>query len=109
MAISDYVRAVQKGYEDCMLSFTPSSLKVRESSLVIANDLIIAKAKEIHKCLVKALDLNHREVEFIKWEAPSHPFVKVNVDGCAKNNPGPAMGDSLEIRMENGSLDSWRT
>ncbi|CAI8595001.1 unnamed protein product [Vicia faba] len=73
------------------------------------SDLIIAKAKEIHKCLVKALDLNHREVEFIKWEAPSHPFVKVNVDGCAKNNPGPAMGDSLEIRMENGSLDSWRT
>lgn len=30
------------------------------------SDLIIAKAKEIHKCLVKALDLNHREVEFIK-------------------------------------------
>lgn len=73
------------------------------------SDLIIAKAKEIHKCLVKALDLNHREVEFLKWEARSHPFVKVNVDGCAKNNPGPAMGDSLEIRMENGSLDSWRT
>ncbi|KAI5396132.1 hypothetical protein KIW84_062366 [Lathyrus oleraceus] len=70
------------------------------------SDIIIAKAKEIHKCLVKALDLNHREVEFLKWKAPSHPFVKVNVDGCAKNNPGNAMGDSLEIRMENGSLDS---
>ncbi|CAI8608425.1 unnamed protein product [Vicia faba] len=157
MVISDSVRAVQKGYEDCMLSFTPSSLKVRESSSVIAkavpytgefrhsqyspqlsptelglvssgasflplcssprflkyfplawkaatyygmtymmmmvaiclasvaihqlwawrkkvqhndsfhfphnpSDLIIAKAKEIYKCLVKALDLNHREV-----------------------------------------------
>jgi len=39
MVISDSVRAnsmVQKGYEDCMLSFTPSSLKVRESSSVIA-------------------------------------------------------------------------
>ena len=43
MVISNSVRAnsmVQKGYEDFMLSFTHSSLKVRESSSVVLNQAL---------------------------------------------------------------------
>ncbi|KAK7273917.1 hypothetical protein RIF29_14984 [Crotalaria pallida] len=43
MVILNSVRAnsmVQKGYEECMLSFTNSSLKVRESSSVVLNQAL---------------------------------------------------------------------
>lgn len=36
------------------------------------------------------METTKKEVKYIRWVAPIHPFKKVFVDGCSKGNPGPA-------------------
>lgn len=50
--------------------------------------LILNRAQEIAHCLENEVEGTRYEMQYIGWKAPPPPFIKINVDGCAKVNPG---------------------
>lgn len=45
----------------------------------------------------------HESVLTIKWLTPKPGFIKLNIDGCSKGNPGPSGAGGI-IRNEQGQM-----
>ena len=57
--------------------------------------------------------VEHRPIVFrvkqIRWHSPPSRFVKLNIDGCMKGNPGVSGGDEIFRRSEGRLLFAFST
>lgn len=64
-------------------------------------DIVITnRAVEYTHCAGRPLMPKQRIIKQIRWEKPSRGWMKLNVDGASKGNPGQAGGGRL-LRDEN--------
>lgn len=74
-------------------------------SISLVNDSM-ARAKEIHHLNTSSLIMTHRKTEgWIRWNALSWPWCKLNTDGARKKNNVASVGDLVRDHNDTWIID----
>ena len=68
----------------------------------------IQLATEYFYCIRKSSKAIVKKPLNVCWTKPDYKWHKLNTDGSSMGNPGPVMGDSLRIIMENWLVGFFR-